>query len=168
MLTLLLLIGLSSSANLGEASPGFRTEAIVQGQSRYEWESVTSYDSTDKAASSRGWSVGQSLDLAMLDLGGVGVLAGADYRHRNGGAWSKDTVWLRGGFIRTLHGHSLRLVCRATAWASDDTRSTAAELEYRARFGRYVVGTRHGVLWYLQPTAKAGYYMTATVGVAVF
>ena len=165
--TLLLLIGLSSSANLGERPPGFRAEAIVQGQHRLGWESVTAFDGTDKATGA-GWAIGQTVDVAATDLGQVGLLVGADYRHRNGGAWSKDTIWLRGGVIRTAHGHSLRLVCKATVWASDDTRSTAAELEYRARLGRWVVGTRQGVLWFIQPTAKAGYYMTATAGVALF
>jgi hypothetical protein len=161
--SLLLLAGLSVSSGLGESSPGVVAQAIAQGQHRLGWESVTSFDSTDKARGS-GWAFGQSFDAAILDAGGVGVLAGADYRYRDGGDWTKQTVWLRGGAIWTRRPHTVRGVVRATAWATDDTRATAVQVEYRYYAGRLVFATTQGVLWFIQPTTKAGYYSTVTCG----
>jgi len=165
MLTALLLLGLSSSVGLGEVSPGLRAEMVMQGQHRLGWEAVTSYDSADKAASGAGWALGQSLDVAVIDAGGIGILAGADYRYRDGGDWAKQTVWLRGGAIWTRHPHSVRAVCRATAYATDDTRSTAAQAEYQFTAGRFVLRTTQGWLWFIQPTLQSGYFMTATTGI---
>ena len=162
--TLLLLIGLSSSVGLGESSPGFMAQAVLQGQHRLGWEAVTSYDSADKYAGA-GWAFGQSVDAAVVDAGGVGVLVGADYRYRDGGTWSKQTMWLRGGIVWTHYPHSLRAVARATAYATDDTRSTALQAEYQYTAGRFVMRWTNGLMWFIQPTAKTGYYMTALAGV---
>lgn len=162
---LLLLVGLSSSVGLGEVSPGVVTQAVIQGQHGLGWESVTSYDSADKSESGSGWAFGQSLDIAAMSMGGLGILAGADYRYRDGGDWAKQTVWLRGGAIWTRYPHSLRVLCRATAYATDDTRSTAVQAEYQFTHGRFVLRTTQGYLWFIQPTHESGYYSTVTAGV---
>ena len=155
--TILLLVGLSSSVGLGESSPGFVTQAIVQGGGL---EAVTSYDTTDKYTGA-GYALGQSVDV------GTGrVFVGADYRYRNGGDWSKQTVWVRAGATHICGPHGFRAVVRTTAYATEDTRSTAAQVEYQFTAGRYVFRTTQGYLWFSQPSQHGrGYFMTALGGI---
>jgi hypothetical protein len=166
MLTLLMILGLSSSVYPGLTSPGLVAEAVVQGQHRLGWESVTTLDAAQQSRGS-GWTLGQSLDMAAADLGPVGLLVGADYQHRVAADQGTDAVWLRSGFIRTRNGQTIRAVIRATAWASDRGRNAAAQVEYRRNVGRLVLATTQGVMLHNQPTRSVGYYGTVTMGVTL-
>jgi len=157
--TLLLLIGLSSSVSLGEVSPGFVGRAIAHG---HRWEAQALYDTADKYTGA-GWR-GQIIGQGVI---GSGLLLGAEYLHRNGGAWTKDTGWLRGGYARAWGHNSLQLVLRAAVIGHTENEG-AVQVEYRRQEGRVVIATTQGVLWYNQTAWQAGYYMTASVGLTVF
>jgi len=156
--TLLLLLGLSSSVALGEVSPGLTAQAIAHG---HQWEAQALYDTADKSTGA-GWR-GQIVGQGVI---GSGLLLGAEYLHRNGGRWTKDTGWLRGGYARAWGQNSLQLVLRAVVMGQTDNQG-AVQVEYRRQEGRVVIATTQGVLWYTQTAWQAGYYMTATMGVAL-
>ena len=158
MLTLLLLIGLSSSVGLGEQPPGVVGQALVYG---YRWQAQTTFDTMDKATGA-GWLAGQSVDV---DLGS-GLLVGAEYRYRNGGAWAKHTGWLRAGYA-TAWGQNVVQVIGRAAVVGDTTDEGAIQVEYRRYAGRWVFTTTQGIEVYFQPDARWGYYMMASVGLVI-
>jgi len=73
-------------------------------------------------ATARGgvWAFAQSIDIAALPAGAVGILLGADYRYRDGGAWAKQALWLRSGLV----------------WSSERWTVKAARVEAGVRAAR--------------------------------
>ncbi len=163
MLTLLLFIGLSASAAMGE-NPGAIAQAVVSG---HGWESETILDTSDKASSylTGGWRGAQFVNV----VAGPGVLLGAEYTHRRGGWYDKDHLWLRAGYERQSALHTIRVIGRATIAgnmrADDAKHEVALELDYRRYAKRLTFRIQQGVLAYQQPGWGFGYYATISVGV---
>jgi hypothetical protein len=148
---LLLLIGLSSSVNLGERAPGLVALA--------EWRTSATVvramaDTTDKYTGA-GWRTAGSLDGRLWR----GLEAGAEVVYRDGGPWTKATAWARVGWrVKNL------TVTGRLRVAGDPPASGAVEAVYTATRGRLAVQLQQGVLLYRQPTLQAGYYTTVTAG----
>jgi hypothetical protein len=163
MLTLLLFIGLSASAAMGE-NPGAIAQAVVSG---HRWESETILDTSDKASSylTGGWRGAQSVNV----LAGPGVLLGAEYTHRRGGWYDKDHLWLRAGYERRSALQTIRVIGRATVAgympADDAKHEVALELDYRCYAKHLTFRTQQGLLAFQQAGWKLGYYTTISVGV---
>src|SRR5919204_1041934 len=157
----LLLFGIASSVHLGEVPPA-PSAAIVMvarlAEARFVW------DATAKSESRQGWLAGANLEV------GRTWQAGIDYHHRDGGLWTKDDLWVRGGYAMShaaIFGRQEIFSRNSAGNAFADNRSLGAEVRLRTSTGRFfVVETTHGILWYRQidQHRAAGYYANVLVG----
>lgn len=151
--TLLLLVGVSSSAALGERPPG----AVAS----VEWRGPTgllraAVDSTPKTTG--GWTVRTAGQVAL----GRGLEVGAEGIVRDGGPYRKTTLWARLGWRRGAIGILWRQQVAGPAPAPYGPLVSLTALR-----GRLAVQVEQGLLSYAQPDRRLGYYGTASVGVAL-
>ena len=170
-----LLLGLSSSAGLGEVTPGVVAQILVQGA---HGALCTTFDSTDKYAPpyTGGWKISQSGEGRL----GPGVILGAEYLHRDGGYYAKRFAWVHAGYEWRGATQTVRLLGRATIWndvvwgrrpgdtgSLPDLMGRAVQVEYRRQMGRWLVATTQGIVVYQQVGWHTAYYMTALAGRAL-
>jgi hypothetical protein len=156
--------GIGTSVNLGEQNPGYQAQVLVAHRTGpFAWEASGLVDSANKYTGA-GYSVNGVFDAAMLGSHDIGVLAGVEYSYRNGGDWSKQTVWLRGGVEGRRSHEVFRIIARATFEATDDTRTRMVQLEYRKGWGRWWMLVDSGFVWYTQPDRSTGFYSGIRVG----
>jgi hypothetical protein len=152
---LLFLLGVDGSVHMGEHPPGILTTLTVATRS----VEAEGYGSTlDKNGPPRGgWRAGGTVHAKL----GHGILAGVEVRHRKARAYTKDTLWLSGGWETRMQ----RLLVRGTVAG---TLPREVGVEWRARgpvSGRWIASFTQGAMVYWQPDARVGYYVTASVGV---
>lgn len=147
-------VGVSYSHDLGEETGFLGRVDYALGPLKAEGF----YDSSNKYTG-KGWMTG--LDLDLVAHGGViAPLIGAGYHYRNGGEWSKDSLWLRGGFV--VDGKATILVLKDFTSENESWGS-----EIRARVGsNWYFEPRIGVLWFKGPYSEdgVGTYWTFVIG----
>ena len=159
--------GVGTSGNLGEENHGYQVEGLVAHRAGgVVWETSVVFDSAHKYTG-HGYSVNTVGDVALLGSRDLGLLVGAEYGHRDGGDWAKETLWLRGGIEGRRAHEVIRLIARAELAATDDTRTRIVQVEYRRGWGRWWVLGTGGVVWYVQPTLMTGFYSALRVGYAL-
>ena len=149
---ILLLVGLTSTVNLGERSPGLA--ALVDVRPGPAVIRLVA-DTTDKT-SGPGWRGAASLDITVWR----GLRVGGEVGYRDGGPWQKSTTWARLGWQA---GHFT--VTGRLRVAGNPPASGAVAWAYTRPFGRLALGCEQGLLIYRQPDARWGLYSTVTAGV---
>jgi hypothetical protein len=165
--SVIVLGGIGTSGHLGEENPGYEAQGIVAHRSGgFVWEGTATFDSAHKYTGA-GYSLNAVGDVALLGRADVGLVCGAEYGYRNGGDFTKQTVWLRGGVEGRRAHEVIRVIARAELAATDDTRTKIVQVEYRRGWGRWWVTGTGGVVWYVQPTRQTGFYSALRVGYAL-
>ena len=156
--------GIGTSGNLGEDNPGYQAQALVGARhGGFVWESSVVFDSAHKYTGA-GYSVNGVFDVSLLGSRDIGLIVGTEYGYRNGGEWAKQTMWLRGGVEGRRAHEVIRVIARAELAATDDTRTRIVHVEYRREWGRWWVLGAGGVVWYVQPSLKTGFYSSLRLG----
>lgn len=130
-----ILLGIESSYNYGEDPPA----AIVQLVHEHLWGDARIYASTmDKTESHTGYSLGVDTDLHPR----IGPLIGLGWHYRDGGPWTKTSVWLRGGL-------ALKAITAVLAWdLTSENRVRLGELRARWGYSRLLFENRLGISRY--------------------
>ena len=113
--------GLTASSGLGEQSYSTVLRARATGP---HLEGVASFDRSSKNETGSGWIAGLDADARLRFL-----ILGADYRHRDGGSWSKDVAFVRVG----AGVGPARLIYRHEVYSSAPVPNRARFLEFSAR-----------------------------------
>jgi hypothetical protein len=136
------MMGVTSSGGLGESrvAPDF---AIGADLSRVH---LTAFASpSNKIESGGGWVAGSDADVRL----GRGALAGIGFHRRNGGTWTKDSLWVRAGWesrwfrviarqdLTTLNRVSVGELTLRRDFGSLRLEETAALARYKRPDGRY-------------------------------
>ena len=145
------LIGLEGSFNYGEEPLGLLLQAAFQNT----LIDTRIFGSTSNKIESRaGYILGLDLDLHKR----IGPLVGIGYRYRDGGLWTKQSLWLRGG----LALGPLVLVGAIDTITSNRVR--LGELRLRLISGRLVVEPRLGIASY--DRGQLGGHASISMGLA--
>ena len=157
--------GGSSSSGFGEQPLAPMASLVTQGGIfGLEAEGVTSWNGANKYTGA-GWAFRQSLDVAALPVGPVGIMVGADYRYRDGGPWSKQAIWLRSGFVWSRDRWTVKTVVRLELWQIDAPEVRLAQWEIRHRLSRrWMLALTQGVGTYQQPERNWGLWSDIEVG----
>lgn len=149
-------VGATASSGLGEQAYSPLIRARVNAG---RIEATGAFDWSRKSESGAGWIGGLDADARFGPL-----ILGADYRHRDGGAWSKDVAFARVG----IAAGPARIVYRHEAYstATAPNRARAVEVSARHAFARglYVEGLVAGMAYRQAGATRYGTYSQVSVG----
>lgn len=121
--------GISGSVNMG-ASRGANIGLRAERRGKVGFENIVFFDSSKKRDG--GWRVGDRFSLRFGRR--TGLVIGADFRHRDGGIWYKQTIWALSGVSWQSEHNEVRLTYQHPIYEDSQNLVRSVELDMYARF----------------------------------
>ena len=168
--------GITSSINMGEIGPASIFKSNFTVGDRFRFENDFQFSTMDKYTGD-GWFVLDGVGVLIFPSkeSGFFIAGGADYRHRNGGLWAKDSIRVGGSIGYEKDNSQMRISVKDKIITFTDAIKYYPYFEFLVRGDypiqnskwRLGVETEFGFFGYVEKSNKRNaLYVNAVLGLA--